>query len=155
MRKRAIRRTARPWPPLAAALALGLTAALLQPGGLAQAAPRPSAPAATKLSKADTDWRKSADRALETNSDQDGYHLSVADGGTAFAWRALATIRPAGFDTGSWTGYSCMTGSGDYVVSVVAPASFANSPVLRDRGAFAYVSDVATGAVHPVVSGWP
>jgi hypothetical protein len=100
-----------------------------------------------------TGWWRSRDIMLESSEDSSGYHLFLAKGSAAYAWRALATIRPGDLDVASWTGYSCLTGDGKYAVAVVAPSYYANSPMLRDRGAFAYVVDVATGAVHPVVAG--
>jgi hypothetical protein len=90
---------------------------------------------------------------LESSEDSAGYHLFLARGASAYAWTPLATIKPTGLDVGAWTGYSCLTGDGKYAIAVVAPSYFTNSPLLRDRGAFAYVVDVRTGAVRPVVAG--
>src|SRR5256885_8629009 len=135
------------------AVACALLATVLFGGGTAGATPTPATPDAQRNPELGEGWWKSTDRVVEARADSGGYHLSVAFGADAFAWQPLATIRPAGFDTGTWTGYSCLTGSGNHVVAVVAPGYFANSPVLRDRGAFAYVVDVPSGQVRPLVGG--
>jgi hypothetical protein len=98
-------------------------------------------------------WTASTDVAIETSEDSAGYHVFVAHGRSGFAWQPLATLLPADTDAQSWTGYSCLTGSGDYAVSVVAPADYTNVPTLRDRGAFAYVTTVSTGATRPIAAG--
>ncbi|MFJ9381701.1 hypothetical protein [Streptomyces sp. NPDC101455] len=98
-------------------------------------------------------WRRSRDIALETSSDSSGYHLFIAHGSTAFRWKAVATLKPGNTDADAWTGYSCLTGDGRYVVSVVAPRDYTNVPVLRDRGGFAYAVKVSDGTVHPLAAG--
>ncbi|GAA1965128.1 hypothetical protein GCM10009838_23240 [Catenulispora subtropica] len=96
---------------------------------------------------------RSKDVAIQTSADENGYHIYAGLGSSGFAWRPLATLKPGDIDSPMWTGYSCMTGSGKHVVAVVAPADFANDPALKARGAFAYVVDVPSGAVHPVTAG--
>ena len=94
------------------------------------------------------DWYKSTDVAITATMDESGYHLLVGRGSEGFAWRDLATIQPGAIGEVAWTGYHCITGSGRFVVAVVAPSTAANRPVLRDIGAFAYVVSVDTGDVR-------
>lgn len=98
-------------------------------------------------------WWTSRDVMLESSEDSSGYHLFLAKGSLAYAWQPLATLRPGGLDVAAWSGYSCLTGDGRYAVAVVAPSYYANNQMLRDRGAFAYVVDVRSGTVRPVVAG--
>lgn len=158
---------------LATSAALATTAVLLSFAGRPALAapltgrPKDTAPATASPSEKDTapatpselardlgpGWHTSHDLALDTAEDAGGYHLFTAAGRSGFAWQPLATLKPLDLDASAWTGYSCLTGDGKHVVAVVAPGDFANVPTLRDRGAFAYVVDVPTGAVHPVTSG--
>jgi hypothetical protein len=64
----------------------------------------------------------------------------------------IATLDPAHIQAASWTGYQCMTGDGRFAVAVVAPASSANSPTLRQRGAYAYSVNLRNGHVVPLAS---
>lgn len=81
-----------------------------------------------------------------------GFEIYVARSSNRWQWQALATLQPAGLSNDTWTGYACLTGDTKHVIAVVAPRSFANVPVLRDRGGTAYDVDVATGRVRPLVS---
>ncbi|MET7468478.1 SGNH/GDSL hydrolase family protein [Micromonospora sp. NPDC005686] len=92
-------------------------------------------------------WRRSADRAVTTSSDATGLHVLVADESQAYAWRTAATLAEPGFDTDQWIGQACVTGSGRRAVVVYAPRTFTNKDVLMQRGGFAAVVDLKTGAV--------
>ena len=81
-----------------------------------------------------------------------GFEIYVARATDRWHWRALATLQPAGLSDDTWTGYACVTGDTKHVIAVVAPRSFANVPLLRDRGGTAYDVDLATGRVRPLVS---
>lgn len=98
-------------------------------------------------------WYSSHDVIFASRGDVDGYHIYRAREDTLWAWEPLATIRPLAASEDSWVGYQCVTGSGDYVVVVVAPRRFVNSPLLRDRGAFAYAVNTRSGKVTPLLSG--
>lgn len=82
-----------------------------------------------------------------------GYQLFTAREDEGWAWRPLANIQPGGGDSDDWIGYHCLTGDGRYVIAVIAPRHFANSPVLRDRGGLAYIVTVADGTVRPLARG--
>lgn len=91
-----------------------------------------------------------ADVAIDGFGDAAGYHLQVAAGS---GWRQIAVLRPAGSDPSSWVGYQCLSGDGKYAGVAVLPASSVNIEQARDRGAFAYSVDIASGVVHPIASG--
>ncbi|MBP2703657.1 hypothetical protein JOL79_07565 [Microbispora sp. RL4-1S] len=92
-------------------------------------------------------WRASDDRALATAGDATGFHVLVAEAGTGYQWRTLATLSEPGMDTDQWIGNACMTGTGGRVVAVYAPRHFTNRDTLFNRGAFAAIVDMATGEV--------
>ncbi|HEU0132079.1 MAG TPA: hypothetical protein VFQ85_13910 [Mycobacteriales bacterium] len=98
-------------------------------------------------------WSASPDVVTYGFGDANGYHVTAARQREGFAWRAVATIQPDGYAEDEWSGHSCLTGDGRYVVAVVAPRHFANRPALRDRGASAYVVSLANGSVRLVASG--
>ncbi|GAA2010157.1 RHS repeat-associated core domain-containing protein [Nakamurella flavida] len=93
----------------------------------------------------------SGDVALDGYGDESGYHLQIAQGGSA--WREVAILRPAGLDPSAWVGYQCLSGDGNFAAVTVLPASSVNLSQARDRGAFAFSVDLASGEVHPVASG--
>lgn len=92
-------------------------------------------------------WRQSSDRAATVSGDGAGLHVLVADSSQAYAWRTVATLAEPGFDTSQWVGNACVTGSGRRAVVVYAPREFTNQAELLQRGAFAAVVDLQTGAV--------
>jgi hypothetical protein len=94
-----------------------------------------------------TAWRRSADRAVTTSGDATGLHVLVADEAHAYAWRTAATLAEPGLDADQWVGQACVTGSGRRAVVVYAPRAFTNREVLMQRGGFAAVVDLGTGAV--------
>lgn len=93
------------------------------------------------------------DVTVTARPDTGGYRLFTARAAEGWAWRPLATIQPQGNSAEPWIGYHCVTGDKRHVVAVVAPRRFANVPKLRDRGALAYVVDVRTGRVRPLIKG--
>ncbi|MFF0819576.1 SGNH/GDSL hydrolase family protein [Micromonospora haikouensis] len=92
-------------------------------------------------------WRRSTDRAVTTSSDATGLHLLVADEAQAYAWRTAATLAEPGLDADQWIGQACVTGSGRRAVVVYGPRTFTNREPLMQRGGFAAVVDLDTGAV--------
>ncbi|MEU4570703.1 SGNH/GDSL hydrolase family protein [Micromonospora sp. NPDC023956] len=92
-------------------------------------------------------WRTSRDRVVTTTGDALGLHLLVADEAQAYSWRTAATLAEPGFDTDQWIGQACVTGSGRRAVVVYAPRTFTNRELLMQRGGFAAVVDLKTGAV--------
>ena len=97
--------------------------------------------------KLGTGWRTSADRAVTSSGDETGFQLLVADAGKAYRWRTAASLSEPGLQTDQWIGQFCLTGSGRRAVVVYAPRQFSNQEELMQRGAFAAVVDLATGAV--------
>jgi hypothetical protein len=96
---------------------------------------------------------RAGDQAVYGTGDITGYHLFTASAAGRWAWHALATIQPGGYEDERWIGQQCLTGDGRTVVAVIAPWSANNSEAGMDAGALAYVVDVRTGAVRPVASG--
>ncbi|HMJ75174.1 MAG TPA: hypothetical protein VK507_04335, partial [Iamia sp.] len=141
------------------ALAVVVLAGTLGSGApaVAQVSPPPAEPgdleADALAAELGEDWYTSADVVVHATMDEEGYHLYTGLEREGFAWRPLATIRPGGGTDWDWTGYHCRSASGRYVAAVVAPAAAANRPAMRDRGAMAYVIDIETQEVSPVVAG--
>ncbi len=98
-------------------------------------------------------WWKSKDFIITSSGDAKGMHYYIARENEGYYWRPLASILPAHADAGSWTGYFCVSGDNRYVLATVAPTMSGNYPDLEDRGALAYVIDIASGQVHPLVAG--
>jgi RHS repeat-associated protein len=95
----------------------------------------------------------SSDVAISGFGDSSGYHVQVGRESGGFAWKSLAVIKPQGVDASSWTGYQCLSGDGKYAAVAVLAGSSVNLTTARDRGAFGYSVELATGKVTPVVSG--
>ncbi|MET9348534.1 hypothetical protein [Streptomyces termitum] len=93
------------------------------------------------------DYRRSGDLAWTTSGDARGFHLLTARERDGYAWQTTATLSEPGFDTDSWIGNACVTGSGERAVVVYAPRTFTNEPQLMARGGFTAVVDLTTGAV--------
>lgn len=92
-------------------------------------------------------WAASTDLAWTTSGDSTGFHLLVATSATGYTWRTVATLAEPAVDTDQWIGNACLTASGKRAVVVYEPRAFTNRGHLYDRGAFAAVVDIATGAV--------
>jgi hypothetical protein len=92
-------------------------------------------------------WRTSRDLAWTTDGDSTGLHLLVADAASGYTWRTAATLAEPWLETDRWIGNACLTESGTKAVVVCAPRHFTNRAHLFDRGAFAAVVDLASGAV--------
>ncbi|HVQ90322.1 MAG TPA: DUF1524 domain-containing protein [Mycobacteriales bacterium] len=147
---------------LGSILAIGASLLSSAPAGAAPAPARPAAAPAGPVS-AETDrstvapsqrdavlpagWRSSKDLAWTTDGDSSGLHLLVADAGSGYTWRTAATLSEPWVSADRWVGNACLTGSGRRAVVVYAPRHFTNRSYLFDRGAFAAVVDLATGAV--------
>ncbi|GCD99630.1 golvesin C-terminal-like domain-containing protein [Embleya hyalina] len=89
----------------------------------------------------------SQDRAWTTTGDADGFHVMVADAKDQYGWRTAASLSEPGFDTDTWIGNACVTGSGQRAVVVYAPRTFTNKPQLMARGGFTAIVDLASGQV--------
>ncbi|MFE3476532.1 hypothetical protein ACFXOI_33875 [Streptomyces bacillaris] len=104
-------------------------------------------PSKERLSVLGSDYQQSADTAFATSGDGTGFHLLVADEAVGYKWKTAATLSEPGFDTDTWVGQSCLTGSGNRAAVAYAPRTFTNKPELMARGAFAAVVDLKTGKV--------
>ncbi len=93
------------------------------------------------------DWRASSDVAWATSGDMPGFHILTARENDGYAWRNLATLSEPGLETDMWVGNACLTSSGKKLVVVYEPRAFTNRTVMFDRGAFAAIVDLGTGAV--------
>ncbi|MBQ1018863.1 hypothetical protein KBX71_13455 [Micromonospora sp. D93] len=121
-----------------------------QPGAepkVAASTPVGAIPAADRDKLLGRSWHGSKDRAWTTAGDAEGLHVMVADAADGYAWRTVATLREAGFDTDRWIGNACVTSSGRRVVVVYAPRTFTNKAELSGRGGFTAVVDLQNGAV--------
>jgi GDSL-like Lipase/Acylhydrolase family len=143
---------------------LATVAALLVPQSAAVAAPptpRSTAPPGPPAAEPDRStvepvrrdqvlppgWRSSDDVLWTTDGDATGFHLLVAEARTGYTWRTAATLSEPWVAADRWVGNACLTGSGRRAVVVYAPRHFTNRAHLFDRGAFAAVVDLTTGAV--------
>ena len=89
----------------------------------------------------------SKDQAWTTSGDATGFHLLVAPRKDGYAWRTAATLSEPGFETDTWIGNACVTGSGKRAVVTYAPRTFTNKADLMTRGAFTAVVELSTGKV--------
>jgi hypothetical protein len=139
---------------------LAIGASLLVPlGGSAGAQPPTPAPAPAPGEERHPDrvpqpdqalgpgWQRSMDRAVTTAGDESGLHVLVADRRDAYRWRTVATLAEPTLPSDQWIGQLCVTGSGRYAVVVYAPRTFTNVIASMERGAFAAVVDLDSGAV--------
>lgn len=79
------------------------------------------------------------------SGDAEGFGVLVPAPPDVGGWAQAAKLVVPGVEASRWTGYLCTTGSGRFVAVTFAPVSFANRPMLRDRGAFAAIVDLRTG----------
>jgi hypothetical protein len=98
-------------------------------------------------------WWQGTDFIIGSSSDSAGMHYFIARESEGYYWRPLASILPGGSEAGAWSGYFCVSGDSRYILATVAPLLASNYPNLEDRGALAYVIDIATGQVKPLVAG--
>ncbi|MFJ4147845.1 NocE [Streptomyces galbus] len=94
------------------------------------------------------DYRTSRDRAFTTSGDATGFHVMVADEKDGYRWKTAASLSEAGFDTDTWIGNACVTGSGAFAAVAYAPRTFTNKPDLMSRGAFTALVDLESGEVR-------
>ncbi|MEV4709468.1 SGNH/GDSL hydrolase family protein [Actinoplanes sp. NPDC049316] len=138
-------------------IAGGGQAAVAKPATPAKPPPAPAAgratPASDAVAPADragvigANWQKSSDRLWTTSGDSQGLHLLVADAEDGYVWRTAATLAEPGISSDRWIGNACLTASGRNAVVVYEPRHFSNREHLFNRGAFAAVVDVESGAV--------
>lgn len=122
-----------------------------------------SSPAAAATVAAPTRTARAADFSHDSDSATDvavngigaadGYHLRVASGNAGFGWRDVAVLRPAALDPSTWYGYQCVTDDGKFIAVAVLPGDEINDNVSRDRGAYAYSVNIASGKVTALASG--
>ncbi|MHC5704360.1 SGNH/GDSL hydrolase family protein [Streptomyces tirandamycinicus] len=93
-------------------------------------------------------YRNSSDRAFTTSGDGTGFHVMVADEKNGYRWKTAASLLEPGFETDTWIGNACVTGSGRYAAVAYAPRTFTNKPELMSRGAFTAVVDLGSGSVR-------
>lgn len=100
-----------------------------------------------------SDWRSSDDLAWALAGDSSGLSVLVANIGDGYRWRSVTKLSAGSFETDRWIGNACLTGDSHYLAVAFAPRSFANSEALFDRGAFAAIVDVTTGATSRIEGG--
>ncbi|MGW5420389.1 SGNH/GDSL hydrolase family protein [Streptomyces sp. NPDC003943] len=93
-------------------------------------------------------YRSSSDQAFTTLGDGTGFHVMVAAEKDGYRWKTAASLSEPGFDTDTWIGNACVTGSGKYAAVAYAPRTFTNKPDLMSRGAFTAVMDLTNGRVR-------
>ncbi|MHA6757331.1 golvesin C-terminal-like domain-containing protein [Streptacidiphilus sp. PAMC 29251] len=164
MKKKRLQR--RSGTALLAVVGLSAGCFALQGPTQAQAAPAQPRPAATSSHASTTQlapstpkltapgqvlapgWKSSKDRAVEVIGDDNGLNVMVADAKDGYTWQTAASLSEPGFDSSQWIGNACVTGSGRYAAVVYGPWSFSNSSDARDRGGFAAIVDLDSGAVR-------
>lgn len=110
---------------------------------------RPDAvPAKQRAELLGKNYSASADRAFTTSGDGTGFHVMIADEKSGYAWKTAASLSEPGFETDTWIGNACLTGSGRYAAVAYAPRTFTNKPDLLSRGAFTAIVDLRSGAVR-------
>ncbi|MDI3101943.1 SGNH/GDSL hydrolase family protein [Streptomyces sp. AN-3] len=155
--------------PLIAALTLSLAAGIATTEAFAQTPPpgaaqgwsgsqgqsgkkatesRPySIPSEKRSTVLGSDFGSSSDRAFTTSGDGTAFHLLVADEKMGYEWKTAASLAEPGFETDTWIGNACVTGSGNYAAVAYAPRTFTNEPELLTRGAFTAVVDLRSGKI--------
>ncbi|MGW6455707.1 golvesin C-terminal-like domain-containing protein [Streptomyces sp. NPDC055078] len=108
----------------------------------------PAIPAKDRAGVLGKGYRSSADQAFTTSGDGAGFHLMVAGERDGYRWRTAASLLEPGFETDTWIGNACVTGSGRYAAVAYAPRTFTNKPELMARGAFTAVVDLRNGEVR-------
>ncbi|WP_406483120.1 SGNH/GDSL hydrolase family protein [Streptomyces sp. NBC_01615] len=109
----------------------------------------PSAvPAKKRAALLGKSYKSSSDRAFTTSGDGTGFHVMVADEKNGYAWKTAASLSEPGFETDTWIGNACVTGSGKYAAVAYAPRTFTNKPELMSRGAFTAIVNLDSGAVR-------
>ncbi|WP_369261024.1 SGNH/GDSL hydrolase family protein [Streptomyces sp. R35] len=109
----------------------------------------PSAvPAEKRAALLGKSYKSSSDRAFTTSGDGTGFHVMVADEKNGYAWKTAASLSEPGFETDTWIGNACVTGSGTYAAVAYAPRTFTNKPELMSRGAFTAIVNLDSGAVR-------
>ena len=97
-------------------------------------------------------WWEGDDALLTGRSHSDGYTLYIALEKEKYVLRPLATIRPAGYESDEWLGYTCLTGDRRFAVATLIPRWAVNVPRLRDRGGLAYVVSTTNGKIWPLAN---
>ncbi|XUL91087.1 Tat pathway signal protein [Streptomyces galilaeus] len=91
-------------------------------------------------------WKTSADRAVTSAADSDGFHLLVADSKDGYAWRTAAVLSEPQLPADTWIGNTCVMDDHHAAVAY-APRTFANKPDLMMGGAFTAVVNLDDGSV--------
>ncbi|MFC7817454.1 MULTISPECIES: golvesin C-terminal-like domain-containing protein [unclassified Streptomyces] len=105
-------------------------------------------PAEQRAKVLGSQYKKSDDLAWTTTGDATGFHLLVAKEAEGYRWKTAATLsEPGFFDTDTWIGNACVTGSGKYALVAYAPRTFTNEQELMARGAFTAAVDLTNGKV--------
>lgn len=133
-------------------LTVALLASVLLSPGLAVTSTSADVGSTSVRARGQQEADRDRDILVATRGDERGLHVFTAMA-PAWEWHSLATIRSGPLRDWPWTGYHCVTGDGKFVVVVAAPMWFVNQPDLRDREAFAFGIEIATGSVKPLVSG--
>jgi hypothetical protein len=122
--------------------------------GHARESADPAVPAAgADLASVDPRWWQGNDFIVTGSGDTSGYHLQIGLERQRYAFRPLASIQPRGYDVDDWLGYECVMGDRRSVLVTLLPRWAVNRPVLRDRGALAYLVSIPDGEVTPLVAG--
>ncbi|MEV2255869.1 transglycosylase SLT domain-containing protein [Streptomyces sp. NPDC050147] len=115
--------------------------------GAEKALQPPAVPGPKRKSVLGEGFQASDDVAWTSSGDGTGFHLLTAHAKDGYRWKTAATLSEPGFDTDTWVGNACVTGSGKHAAVAYAPRTFTNKPDLMARGAFTAVVDLTTGKV--------
>ncbi len=91
-------------------------------------------------------WKASADRAVTTAADSDGFHLLVADSTTGYAWKTVTVLSEPQLPADTWIGNSCVMDDHHAAVAY-APRTFTNKPDLMMGGGFTAIVNLDDGSV--------
>ncbi|MFF4732080.1 Tat pathway signal protein [Streptomyces mirabilis] len=91
-------------------------------------------------------WKTSADRAVTSAADSDGFHLLVADSRNGYGWKTAAVLSEPQLPADTWIGNSCVMDD-HHAAAVYAPRTFANKPDLMMGGAFTAIVNLDDGSV--------
>jgi hypothetical protein len=122
------------------------------PSTTAKAAPVPTAadqtvPQQRRAAVLGANWQYSTDKVWSLLPGPDGLSVLAGDVANGAAMQSIATVSVSGVASRQWIGQACLM-RGSHVAAVVfGPVEYISTASLFDRGAFAALVDLDTGAV--------
>ncbi|MFB2556764.1 cell wall-binding repeat-containing protein [Herbiconiux liangxiaofengii] len=116
--------------------------------------PAPVVPESERDEKLGQDWADSNDVTWSTSGDITGFHILAARESDGYAWSTVATLRAIGVETDRWIGNSCLSTDGHTLAVIYGPRDFTNHEGAFNRGAYAALVNLTSGAVTDLGSGY-